>query len=511
VSRPLVLLAAALFFACGLLPIASMFARLTPGDFQSLLDGRTLTLLGRTIVYGLSASALAVIVGVPFGWLAARGDVPAAGVLRPLGVLPLILPPLVIAMTWTAMAELRGPLAATLFAAASTFPLVALFCARAAERIDARMEDAARLAGGRRALLRMHAPLIAPSAMCGGCLAFVFTVNDFSIPDYVSWVGETFSVYAADVFAAWRLDQQPGRAVAKALPLVALTLASLLPALALRRRGALTAVVSGFRAGGRIGLGAWRWPAFGFCAAVVLLAGIVPIARLLWEAGGGARSWSGANLSAAFGRALELAREDLQNSVLWSAAAATLCLPLALVLGHALERMRRGRWLEPVFLLPIAVPAILFGIGMIVTWNHDWSASFYDGGGLVILLYVGRFGVFALLAMSAAVSMLDRDLERAGQLAGARPTRRLFSIVAPSLRPALVGGWVLVFVFAMRELDAAILVPAANHTAIFRVFNALHFGRDDFVAALTLLVVFLLVVPGLIWSVFSRSRMEVLP
>ena len=510
-SRPLVILAAAAFFACGLLPIVMMFARLTPEDFQGLLDERTLSLLGRTVTYGVAASTLALILGVPFGWLVARSDLPGSSVLRPLGVLPLILPPLVIAMNWTAIAEVRGPLAATLFAAAGTFPLVALFTARAAERIDGRMEDAALLAGGRRALLRMHLPLILPSALCGGCLAFVFTVNDFSIPDYVSWVGETFSVYAAEVFAAWRVDEQPGLAVAQSLPLVGLTLLSLLPALALRRRGAMASLASGFRKGAPVELGSWRIAALAFCWAVVVLAGIVPIARLVWEAGGGARGWSFGSFNAAFARALELAREDLQNSVLWSAAAATLCLPLALVLGHALERTRRARLLEPIFLLPIAVPAILFGIGMIVTWNHDWSATFYDGGGLVILLYVGRFGVFALLAMSAAVSMLDPKLEEAGELAGARPARRLALLVAPSLRPALIGSWVLVFVFAMRELDAAILVPAANHTAIFRVFNALHFGRDDFVAALTLLLVFMLVIPGLVWSIFSRRRMEVLP
>ena len=96
-------------------------------------------------------------------------------------------------------------------------------------------------------------------------------------------------------------------------------------------------------------------------------------------------------------------------------------------------------------------------------------------------------------------------------MAGARPARRLLAVVAPSLRTGLVGGWVLVFVFAMRELDAAILVPAANHTAIFRVFNSLHFGRDDFVAALTLLMVFLLVLPGLLWTLFARERLEVLP
>ena len=85
------------------------------------------------------------------------------------------------------------------------------------------------------------------------------------------------------------------------------------------------------------------------------------------------------------------------------------------------------------------------------------------------------------------------------------------SIVAPSVRGALAGAFVLVFVLAMRDLDSAILVPAMNKTAIFRVFNGVHFGRDAYVAALSLLLVFTVLVPGLLWTLFARRRLEVLP
>ena len=94
---------------------------------------------------------------------------------------------------------------------------------------------------------------------------------------------------------------------------------------------------------------------------------------------------------------------------------------------------------------------------------------------------------------------------------GAGPVTRLLRVVAPPLGGALAGGAALVFVLSMRELDAAIFVPAANGTVMFRVYNAVHFGRDDFVAALALLVVFFVALPGLAWSLFGRGRMEVLP
>ena len=512
VSRPLVAVALLAFVVAGVLPIAAMLARIAPGDLAQLGEPRTIALLGRTLGYGLGVAALALAVGLPFGFCVARTDMPLASVLRPLGVVPLLLPPMILAMIWTAAAGIRGAGAAYFVSVLNTFPLVALFAARAFERIDGRQEEAALLSGGLRAVIRADLPLVLPPALCGACLAFVFTVNDFSVPDYVSWIGvPKFNVYADEIFATWRIDSAPGRAVATALPLVVLTLATLLPALALRRKGAMASFSGDFRQPSRLALGAWRWPAFLFCVAVLALGALFPIARLVWEAGGGPRGFAVEKMRAAFSFALERGRNDLQNSLVWAFAAACLCVPLGLVIGHAIERARRGRWIELFALGPIAVPAILFGIGAIVVWNHDVTATFYDGGGLVVLLLVGRFVVFPILVSSGAVAMLDPKLEEAALLAGARPLTRLFGIVAPSLKSSLAGAWVLVFVLALRELDATILVPAANHTALFRIYNAVHFGRDDFVAALALLTIFLIVLPGLLWSLFARQRLELLP
>lgn len=506
------MLAAALaFLTLAIAPVAVMLLRIGPGDLQAILRPQAIDLMGRTLLLGLGSAALAVLLGAPFGFLTARTDLPGAAWLRPLGLLSLIPPPLFLAIAWTALVDLRAAPAAVLVLGTSAFPIVALFTAKAAERIDARREEAALLAGGLRAALRMELGLLAPAVACGACIAFTFAVNDFAVPDYVSSVGPKFNVYADEIFANWQQRHETGRAVASALPLVALTLLTLLPALALRRRGALATLSGDFRRPLPLRLGRWRWPAFLFCAACVGVGGLLPLARLVFEAGGGARGWSSAALRNAFARTLELERSFLATSLLYAAVAATLCVPLALVLGHALERARRGRLLEWLVALPIAVPAVLFGIGVIAVWNHPATGWIYDGGIVITLLFMGRLIAFPLLASSSAVASFDPRLEEAAALAGAGPARRLASIVAPGVRGSLLGGWTLVFVLAMRELDAAILVPAANRTVIFKAYNRVHFARDDDVAALCLLVVFFIALPGLLWALFGRQRLEVLP
>jgi iron(III) transport system permease protein len=510
VSRSAVLLALLAFALVGLAPVVSMFLRVDGADLAAVFQPRTLELLGRTLGLGLASASLALCCGGTYGFLVSRTDLPWAGFLRTAGVVPLLLPPLILAVSWSAMTTIRGGWATILVMAVSTFPLVAMYTARAFERIDARREEAALLAGGLGAVVRMELPLVLPSAACAACFAFCFAINDFTVPDYVSSIGPKYNVYADEVFSNWRSAGDSGRAVASALPLVLLTLAALIPAIQLRRRTLLDVQGGDFRRPAPLELGPWRWPAFGLCLALFAVTVAAPLGRLLFEAGGGPRGWSLGAFSSAFSRSLELGREQLRTSLWMSTAAALLCLPVALVLGHALDRSRNFA-LQAVVLLPLSVPAILFGIGNIAFWNRPLTGALYDSSWMAVVLMVGRFAPLAILALAAGVAMVDRRQEDAAALAGAPPHRTLLWIVGPQLWGALCGSATLVFVLSMREIDAAVFVPAANSTAMFKLYNQVHFGREDFVAATALLVVAFVLLPGLLWSLFVRRRLEVLP
>lgn len=521
-SKPLIGLGLALLLGLGVLPLLVLGAQVGLDDLALLGEARVLSLLGRTFMLGVGAALIATVLGVPFGFFVARTNVPGVGLLRPLGAVPLFLPSLLVAVAWAPLCDLRGGLAATLILGFTTFPLVALFATRAFERVDAARAEAAQLIGGWRASLRMELPLVAPAALAGAALAFAFAVNDYATPDYVSSVGVKFNVYADEVFSSWSQLNDPGRAVAKALPLIAMTLLTLLPALRLRRRGALATQDGTFRRPTPYDLGAWRWLALAFCLVPISIGALIPLARMTFEAAQGSALLEAGTLSAAsfagnlresFGLAIERARGDLLNSVVFAVSAALVVVPLGLILGHAIERAprRAGRALEIVSLLPIAMPAVLFGIGSILVWSRPATADLYASGTMAVLLYAGRFLPFGVLLLSGAVAAVDVRQEEAAALAGARPAKRLGRIVAPNVLGSMAGAFVLVFVFAMRELDSSILVPAANKTAMLRLFNGVHFDRDEYVAALSLLIVFAILLPGLLWNLFSRRRLAILP
>ena len=149
-----------------------------------------------------------------------------------------------------------------------------------------------------------------------------------------------------------------------------------------------------------------------------------------------------------------------------SRSTASICL-LALILGHAARRSRGGSLVQIGSLLPLVVPATLFGIGTIVLWNRGFSARFYDEQGLVVLLFVGRFLGIAVLIVSGAIASYSPALEESARLAGAGPISRLFRIVAPGIWPTLVGTWIAVFALRART-GRAVSCPRRT-TPAFRV------------------------------------------
>jgi ABC-type Fe3+ transport system permease subunit len=524
VSRLLFLAALLAVAGASLVPLLALAAELRPGELSSIFDPRYTTLLARTIAFGLAVTALAFLLGFPFGFLVARCDVPGAGILRVLGVAPLLIPTLLLGMVWVALVDWSGPITSVWVMGLGLFPLVSLYTGRAAERIDARMEDAARLGGGRWAVLRSGFGLILPPACAGAALAFTFAVNDFAVTDYVSSVGRKFNVYADEVFnnaRDFRFGSAPAEgetpsgsaAVLSGLPLVVLAGGALALALSLRRRGAMRTVGSHFRAPATIALGPWRWLAAGFAWGLVGVATLLPIGRLMWEAGGGAE-WNLDTLRGAFQAAFTRAREDMYRSLVYAFWAATGATAAALVLGHAIERARHPRWArlgELIALLPIAVPPTLFAVGCLLFWQRPLTDDLLHSTAMPAILYGGHLVPFAVLIVTGAVAGLRVELEQAAQLAGAPAWQRLLRIAAPNLIGALAGAWLLVFCFSLRELDLSLVIAEANRTAIVRVFNGVHFGRDEYVAALSLLLVFAILAPGLIWTLLSKRRLEVLP
>ena len=436
---------------------------------------------------GLSAlvTAGALVVGVPLGVLIARSDLPGRRMLWLLHLFPLFLPPFVLALGWFHLFGRTGLLgteatARTLFGGAGVFwvlwlaftPVCTSLVSLSLLGLDASLEEAARLVGTpARVASRILAPAASPAIALSAIVVFALTISELAVPMFLR-----VDVFPAAVFARLGgIDYAPGEAFALALPLVPLSL--LLLFFERRFVGPRSFAVAGLRGMSRdpLPLGPWR-PVATLAAWSLGLVSLAPLLVLLVRAtrGGGLQE-----LPRWVGRAP-------WTSLLSGAVAATVIATLGLVLGHAAARRSRGATaLDALSMLAFVTPAPILGVGLIAVWNRSWTQAVYASLTILVVGYVARYTVVGVRAVSSVVLQSPLHFEESAAVAGARFSRRLARVVLPLNLRGVIGGWLLAFVFCLRDLETAVLFyPAGREPLTVRLFTLEANGPPSVVAAL---------------------------
>jgi molybdate transport system permease protein len=190
---------AAIGAAFFIVPLIGLVVRTPWGDaVRSLTSPDTLEALRLSLVASLSATAVALVLGVPLAWLYARIDFPGRSILRALTTLPMVLPPVVGGVALLLAFGRRGLLGSWLDSAfgitlpfttagvvmAETFvamPFLVLTVEAGLRSMDRRYEEAARTLGAHRwtVFTRVTLPLIAPSLFAGAVLCWARALGEF--------------------------------------------------------------------------------------------------------------------------------------------------------------------------------------------------------------------------------------------------------------------------------------------------------------------------------------------
>ena len=477
--------------------------------FADLTDGTLFQLFFRTLWMSLLSALIAVAAGAPLALLATRTCVSGGLILALMTPLPLLLPPLLMAQAWNGLTGFDGQWASVVTLGLCFAPLPALLVARALANQHASAHESALLLGGRRQAFCEMWRLSLPAAAMGGALVFLFASTDFAVPDYFASIGEPFKVYPAHVFNQWRDNDYWAGATASA-PLVLLDAIVLYLALSVRDRWAVPVAGHG-RNPARLHLGKWQIAATLAAWALLVMLLLLPLGRIIFETGLAGEEASGtwASRSAESLRgALERGREDIGRSLLFGSQAALICLLLAPWLAHWLIR-RRGvaaRLATVALALPLLVPSVGYGLGAILAANRPQFGDFYHGTTLVALVMAGRFLPIAVFLLAERFQRIPRTQLDAARLNGIAYPHRLFRLLLMPNRSAWLLAAGLVLVFAVRELDLAILLPGSNNSAAVRYFNALHFARDGFVAAFGLLIAGILFLPATLYAAWTAWK-----
>jgi iron(III) transport system permease protein len=213
---------------------------------------------------------------------------------------------------------------------------------------------------------------------------------------------------------------------------------------------------------------------------------------------GRVRSWSVAKV----GERIVAAPQEFAGELLLSgtigANAATAALAIGLPLAWSMRLARRTPWLRLTGLaLCLTIPGPILGVALIRLLNRPpdsplaFLALVYDSNFAPWLVQTTRALPIVTLILWSALATIPQAMLDAATMDGAGWWGRLLRIALPQRWPAAAAAWLIGLAIAIGELAATVLViPPQPHTAIsVRVFQLLHYGVDDRVAAICLVMV----------------------
>ena len=194
---------------------------------------------------------------------------------------------------------------------------------------------------------------------------------------------------------------------------------------------------------------------------------------------------------------------DLDWSTVWSAAGhSLLAAALAAGVGRRCGAARRAARRAPpeprvgdgssaLSYAGHALPGIVVALALVFLGTRAWPAL-YQTLAMLVLAYVILFLPQAVGAIRAALLQIDPHVEEAARSLGRSPLAVLRTITAPLARSGVLAGAALVFLTAVKELPATLLLAPIGFetlaTEIWRLTSASFFERGA-IPSLVLLAV----------------------
>ncbi len=517
----------ALIVALALFPIAAIcwLALGSAGDlWRQLLSASLPAATWRTLLLLAGVGCLTLVTGTATGWLVTVFRFPGRDTAAWLAIVPLAMPTYIVAYSYADLLDYAGPLQGAVRAALDVhnrrdywFPeirslgglvLVLSFVLYPYVYLSARASflqqsvgtlEVARTLGRTltQTFFAVALPLARPALAAGVTLAMLECMNDIGAAEHLGVRTLTVTAYATWI-------QRSSLAGAAQIASIMLMFVVLLFWLEHATRGA----ASFANAAGRFRqvpetelAGAKGLLALAVCLLPFLLGFGVPVAVLT----GSALVHLGEALDPGFWRAAG-------TSIAVALVVAALTLALGIMLAYA-QRVAPNGFTRPavrVAGIGYAVPATVLAIGVLMplagfdNWlDARMRGTFGISTGLVlsgsafavVLALTIRFIAVAFGVCDAGLGRISLSLDAAARTLGETPFATLRRVHLPIMKPALGAALLLVFVDAMKELPATLLLRPFNfETLAIRVYE--HASLERFeqagLAALTIVLTGLL-------------------
>ena len=443
-----------------------------------------------TLVLGVLVALLSFFFGVPAAVLISQTNIVMAKQLRWLLMLPLAMPAYLVAYLYTDLFDYAGPVqrllrawfnwqspndyyffdirtlgGAAIVISLVMFPYVYMLTRTAFEQQDRNLLRASRLLGcsERQSFYKIALPLARPAIAISLTLVIMETLADFATVQYFAVNTLTTAIY--DTWLGYG-DFGAANALASVLMLFILFIV----VAEQRARAGQRHQSSRPNANQERKKLSLTQQIFGsiFCWFLVLAGFLLPLTLLIIMAIDYADYPQLIALIATGKNSLEIA--------IYSATIATL-IALTLALFHRLHQSRSRMIPLQISGFGYAIPGTVLAMAMLATFgpldhaiNDVAKGVGFQAPGLIlsgtvfaiIFAFVVRFSAIANGTINAGISQIPKSLDLAPGSLGVKTLPAIFRVHLPLLKSSILVAWLLVFVEAMKELPAVLLLRPFN-------------------------------------------------
>src|SRR5262245_50320019 len=444
--------------------------------------------------------AFGAVLGIFLAWVVTRTNTPWRNQIEVLLWITFFMPGLPIAMGWVLLISktgainwllsklpfISGPILniysyeGLLFV--SSLQMAAFICLLTVpvlRALDATLEDSARVsgAGNVQLLRRIIVPLALPGILEAAFYAFLFALESFETELILATPAGIY-VFSTKIYLlaeGYPTDLPKATAMSVLFVVIVFALVGLRVWL-LRNKSFVTITGRGY-APRLLSLGRWRWAAFAICMMYFTIAVFLPLATLVFGS-----FMSVAGLWGSASMTLDHWWISLTDPRLVNAIGNTLLLGVLVGLGctvvaslatYVIVRTRFAgrRLLELITWAPRMAPAPVLAIGFVQAYVGGPPLFRPILGTVLILALVLLVNLLPLSSrvLSGPMHQVAHELEECAWVSGASWSMSFRKILLPLLAPALMTSFVLLFLFATRNLVLVIFF----YTAQSRVLSAM--------------------------------------
>jgi len=518
---------------------------------EIILDPANISAMWNTIKIALMVTALGTLVGLFFAWLLGRSDIPLKGLMRSMFTIPYMFPPFFGAMAWELLLSPRSgylntwlmttfnlstapmninSIGGIVFVELSYyfpfvsyyFPFVFMQVVSALERMDPTLEESARIAGARQwyVIRRITMPLVLPATSAGALLILTSSLSHFGVP---AILGFSKKIYTLPTRIYQLISRASGsfqgirEGAALSILLVIVVMLALWLQKTVLRSGSYDIIKGKSMRPMLIKLRGAKYPlmALSFLSLFVIV--VVPLLMIILvgmlKAYGlplAMENFTLNNFINLFNH--KMVADSVKNSLFLSVAAGVIAMFLGVMIAYVINKIKpRGKTaLEIISILPYSIPGIVLAIGVILAWSGNLGLNLYNTVWIILVAYIARYVAFSMKSASASLQQVHYSLEEAARSSGATHLESLTDVTLPLIRPAMISGFFLIFLPAMRELTTSVLLYGPyTRTLGVAIYSLRSDGYIVDASALAAMTIILIIVCNAIVNAIIKDRKKV--